>query len=150
MTINTLSKRVSAIRDRSAWGRGVAVYAAELLDGLKEAVDGGYFDAADLSAPRLLSRALLNGARDWDEYSYGGCSLYDDGDIAERLCTPSELKRTRNGARRPNAREDWLDVQSRALYQAAERILRAAAQISREENAVTVVTAVLPIAPAAA
>ena len=105
--------------NRSAWNRGVTAYAADLIEGLKEAVDGGYFDPYDLVAPRLVDRELLNGASDWHQYSWGGCSLIYDGQIAERLCTKSELKITRNGERNPNSREQWLDVQSRALYQAA-------------------------------
>lgn len=40
-------------------------------------------------------------------------------DIAELLCSPSELKRKKYGERRPNSREEWLDVQARALAQAA-------------------------------
>ena len=39
-----------------------------------------------------------------------------------RVCTPSELKRTDGGMNNPNSRETWLDVQSRALYQACNRI----------------------------
>lgn len=48
-----------------------------------------------------------------------------NADIAERLCCPSELKKTRNGERRPNNREEWLDTQARALYQAASRVVNA-------------------------
>jgi hypothetical protein len=69
---------------------------------------------------------LLNGASNWDQYSWGGCSLICDRDIAIRLCTPSELKKTRNGERRPNDREMWLDTQTRALRQAWFQIMRAA------------------------
>jgi len=65
---------------------------------------------------------MLNGAQNWYQYSWGGCSLIYDRDIAERLCTPSELKRTKNGERRPNQNEEWLDVQARALRQAARKI----------------------------
>ena len=72
----------------------------------------------------ISSAALLNGAKDWSQYSWGGCSLIYDPDIASRLCCPSELKKTRNGERRPNSREEWLDVQARALYQAANRVYR--------------------------
>ena len=108
--------------ERSAWSRGVKAYALELVEGLEEAIDGGYFDPEDLEAPKLVERALLNGASDWSAYSWGGCSLIYDGDIAERLCCPSELKKTRNGERRPNSREEWLDVQARALYQASRRV----------------------------
>lgn len=106
-------------KDRSAWDKGVTVYALEMVEQLAEAAEGGYIDADDLLAPRVLRKALLNGADDWSAYSWGGCSLIYNGDIAARLCCPSELKRTRNGERRPNSREEWLDTQARALFQAA-------------------------------
>lgn len=112
-------------KDRSAWDKGVTVYALELVEQLADAVRGGYIDADDLMAPRMLRKALLNGADDWSTYSWGGCSLIYNSDIAERLCCPSELKRTRNGARRPNSREEWLDTQARALHQAANRVYKA-------------------------
>ena len=112
-------------KDRSAWDKGVTVYALELVDQLADAVRGGYIDATDLMAPRMRRKALLDGADDWSAYSWGGCSLIYNSDIAERLCCPSELKRTRNGARRPNSREEWLDTLARALFQAANRVYKA-------------------------
>ena len=102
---------------RSAWGRGVHAYATELV----ESID----DPADLSNENLLRKALLNGADDWQQYSEGGCALIYDADIAERLCSPSELKRVRGGARQPNARENWIECQARALSQAASLVRRA-------------------------
>lgn len=110
----------------SAWNRGVKSYAVDLLDELAENIQGGYIDPADLESPALLKKALLNGAADWAQYSWGGCSLCYDCQIAERLCTPSELKRKRGGDLQPNSRETWLDVQARALYQAARWIIDAA------------------------
>mgnify|MGYP006978920536 CR=1 FL=1 len=104
---------------KSAWERGVYAYAVELTANAIDRAANGDF------APQTgaeLKRVLLNGASDWTEYSYGGCSLIYDGDIAERLCTPSELRRTRGGERRPNAREEWLDTQARALLQASHKI----------------------------
>ena len=100
---------------RNAWKRGVYDYALMLLDNCYDVED---FHAAD------LKEVLLNGARDWNQYSYGGCACIYDSDIAERLCTPSELKRRDYGRLRPNSREEWLDVQTRALYQAYIRIVR--------------------------
>ena len=111
---------------RSAWDNGVKVYALELLESLEEGINGAYIDPADLESTALLKKALLNGAADWSQYSAGGCSLIYDGDIAGRLCTPSELKRKRGGELEPNSRESWLDVQARALYQAARWIINAA------------------------
>jgi len=124
--INDLRKAVNAENARSAWSRGVKAYALELVDELEEAIENGYFEAEDLEAPKLLRKQLLNGASDWDQYSWSGCSLIYDSDIAERLCSPSELKKTRNGERRPNSREEWLDTQARALYQASNMICRLA------------------------
>ena len=126
MTINELRQGIENEPARSAWSKGVKAYALELIDELDEAIRGGYFAAEDIEAPNLLKRQLLNGAEDWSQYSYGGCALIYDGDIAERTCSPSELKKTRDGERRPNSREEWLDVQARALYQAARMICRLA------------------------
>lgn len=124
--IETMRADIIAHTERSAWSKGVTEYALELLDTLAEGIDGGYFYADGIAAPRVLEKNLLNGAADWSAYSWGGCSLIYDADIAERLCTPSELKKTRNGERKPNAREEWLDCQARALYQAARRVMNAA------------------------
>lgn len=106
-TINEIITAIEATNPRSAWGRGVKTYALELLEDLPANVN--YGSAASLEAD------LLNGASSWSQYSWGGCSLVYDEDIAARLCAPSELKKTRNGERRPNSREEWLDVQARAL-----------------------------------
>ena len=125
-TVNDIRNQIEASKPRSAWSKGVNLYALDLLDELEMAVRDGYFYEDDLLSPALLKRQLLNGASDWEQYSWGGCSLIYDGDIAKRLCTPSELKKTDNGRRRPNAREEWLDTQARALYQAASKICRLA------------------------
>lgn len=124
MDIEKLKNSITAEKQRSAWDKGVTQYALELVDELAEQIDGGYFDELNLSEPKKVRAALLNGAADWSQYSWGGCSLIYDSDIAERLCCPSELKKTRNGERRPNGREEWLDVQARALRQAANRVCR--------------------------
>lgn len=110
--------------ERSAWGRGVGVYALELVDGLQEWQD--WNNGAEIPTTRKeLETAILNGADNWDRFSDGGCSLVYDCDIAERLCTPSELKKTRNGERNPNGRENWIECQARALYQAFLKVWRA-------------------------
>jgi len=120
---NTVTKQklLSAVAahkaGRSAWGRGVKEYAFELVEGLDA--------SADLSNENLLNKALLNGAGDWQQYSEGGCALVYNADIAERLCSPSELKRVRGGERQPNSRENWLECQARALAQAAALVRRA-------------------------
>lgn len=120
-----------AKKARSAWSRGVFEYVRELWSDLCESIEGGYFDAEDIKAPQMVKKALLNGADSWSAYSWGGSSLIYNSDIAERLCCPSELKKTREGERRPNAREEWLDTQARALFQASEKLQR----IIKEEAA---------------
>lgn len=113
-------------KNRSAWDRGVSEYASELLDKIEEGLDRGWIEADDLCNRNLIERALLDGASDWSQYSWGGCSLIYDSEIAERLCSPSELKRTDYGRLAPNAHErDWLTTQARALFQASERIISA-------------------------
>lgn len=118
MTIKELRKAIEDEKTRSAWDNDKKVYALELLEDFQEDQEF-YASPAD-------KKALLNGADDWSQYSWGGSSLIYDCDIAERLCTPSELKKTRHGERRPNSREEWLDTQARALYQAANMICRIA------------------------
>lgn len=109
--LDRVRERIEARKERSAWGRGVKVYALELFEILE--------DCQELPETfQELRTAVLNGACDWRDASYGGCFLIYDGDIARRLCTPSELKRTSDGEKDPNPREIWLDVQARALSQA--------------------------------
>ena len=118
---------IAATPAHSAWARGVRAYATELCNSLR----GAAAYAAETGTPSPLTdretvrAALLNGARDWSEYSRGGCALIYDGDIAARCCNPSELRRTHGGEKRANAREDWLDVQARALYQAGAVLMAA-------------------------
>ena len=124
MTINELKQAIANEKPRSAWGRGVKGYAEGLAEELEEAIQGGYFAEDKLTDRAALKEQMLSGADNWSQYSYGGSALIYDGDIAERLCSPSEYKRSREGERRPNSREEWLDVQARALNQAAHMILR--------------------------
>ena len=122
--IEKLYQSIENEKQRSSWSKGVIEYALELVEQLSEQISDGHFDEFDLSDSEKVWAALLNGAANWSQYSWGGCSLIYDGDIAERLCCPSELKKTRNGERRPNSQEEWLDVQARALFQAANRVCR--------------------------
>ena len=116
-----LRKLVAEFPNTSAWKRGVKEYADELLDNLEE--KSQYYERLPKDE-KELKEWLLNGAMDWEDYSYGGCSLIYDSQIAERLCTPSELKKKDGGRLEPNSQESWLDVQTRALCQAYYRITR--------------------------
>ena len=98
---------------RSAWGKGVRDAAIDLL--------------TDCEPDTVITKEyLLNGAANWSEYSYGGCASIYDAQIAEQYCNPSELKRCKGGELMPNRDETWLDLQARALWQAARLILREA------------------------
>lgn len=129
-TIKAIYDDVKSTPARSAWTHGVKLYAFELISHLAEEVP-----ETDL-IPEKIDAAMLNGARDWYQYSEGGCACVYDEHIARRLCTPSELKRTYYGAKDPNPRETWLDVQARALFQAAHLIKVAAVKVAklREEG----------------
>lgn len=109
---NELRKLVEEIPNTSAWKRGVKEYADELLDNLEERAQS--YERLPKNE-KELKEWLLNGAMDWEDYSYGGCSLIYDGQIAERLCTPSELKKKDGGRIVPKRGETWFDEQSKAL-----------------------------------
>lgn len=119
MAKNLKAALIAAIESQSArstWDRATKIYAAEVIE------------AAELDNVQTiadLKKEILGGAESWKEYSYGGCSLIYDADIAARVCTPSELRAKRGGELQPSRRENWLDVQTRALGHAARRIVAA-------------------------
>ena len=101
----------------SKWQQGVNQYARELKSDFRENYPG----------QKMTQEKLLNGARDWKQYSQGGMSLIYNDDIADRLATPSELKKARGKSgyvgSMANKNESWLDVQARALHQASYKLL---------------------------
>lgn len=109
-TADVIFERIAHLNPRSAWNRGVVRYAMDLMN--------------DVDGKEITEKNLLGGADNWKEYSYGGCALIYDEDICHRLCTPSEIKKMHNGERRPNKQENWIDVQARALFQAAQLIMK--------------------------
>lgn len=113
MKTTELVKRIEATPARSAWAKGVKDYAIMIVERL---------EIESITREDIANKILLNGAENWSQYSYGGCALVYDKDIAESLCTPSELRKVtrKDGTVRQNAnsRENWLDAQARALFQA--------------------------------
>ncbi len=85
---------LEARKDRSTWNKGVTDFAIDLIDNI------------DFSKPTFNKSDLLNGASDWSTYSWGGCGLIYDADIAKALCSPSELKKCKGGKNRPNSCEE--------------------------------------------
>ena len=113
----TLDK-LKAVKCRSAWSKGVKEYAYSLLGNIFS-----YSDYKAINDCKSLHEVLLKGAKDWKQFSWGGYALICNADIAKTLCNPSELKKCKNGILRPNKKEQWLDVQARALFQ-AERLIK--------------------------
>ena len=111
MTKKELINAISASKARSAWAKGVKWYALNL-------VEESYKQDTDIVKVKMA--IYLNGAETWKEYSYGAhsCAFIYAYDIAKRLCTPGELKKTDFGHKQPNGSVTWLDVQARALKQA--------------------------------
>lgn len=110
-----IRERLAAFKPRSAWDKGVKEIAEGLLDKYEEIVR--YREGSD-PVPPLTEKTVLNGANSWEQYCYGGCAMICNREIAETLCTPSELRRTDYGRKAPNLRETWMDVQIRAYKQA--------------------------------
>lgn len=108
-------RELSIKKSRSHWEQGVTEYA--------EWMARIWRDSGDLKP--LTKDFLLNGASDWIQASWEGSWYIYDEDIAKTLCTPSELKRTDYGRKKPNKAEEWLDVQARALYQASLKVIKA-------------------------
>ena len=115
---DVIFERIAHLNPRSAWNRGVMRYALELINTVE-------------IGKEITEKSLLNGAKDWKEYSEGGCALIYDELICRRLCSPSEIKKTKDGERRPNKQETWLDVQTRALYQAARLIMKIKKEVEK-------------------
>lgn len=114
---------------RSAWGRGVDTYCMMMVDHLEE-YNGGQAP----TSLKELKEWLLNGARDWKQSSEGGQWLVSNEDIAKTLCSPGELRKVAGGRRQPNSHETWLDVQARALHQAAALVIDHARRINNWER----------------
>ena len=116
---NAIMDALKKEKARSAWKAGVILYAFDILDNIENG--------------EVTEKNLLNGAENWKQYSYGGCALIYDKDICHRLCTPSEIKKTKDGEKYPNKMENWLDVQTRALYQAYCLIMKINEEMEDEE-----------------
>ncbi len=71
----TIRQQIINSLTRSAWDKGVLVYALELFD--------NYIETSDIdSINQITEKDLLQGAKDWQQYSRGGFSLiYDEDSI---------------------------------------------------------------------
>lgn len=110
---------------KSKWRKGVISIAIDRLDEM----DNG----ATITWHNLLNGALWsdkeatfeNISSACDKYAWGGCGLICDEDIADLLATKSEAYyKNGNLKGKPNAREQWLDLYAKAVYQAFSLIIR--------------------------
>ena len=118
MNSNELLSKIEQIKTRSAWDKGVKGLMFMLA-----------YDAIGQRKTNIELDDLINIVnRPQDLYecarllSYGEMLLICDCEIAELLCTPSELRRNKHGKLNPNRRENWCDVQARACYQALKKL----------------------------
>lgn len=110
MTKQELLEKIQALKTRGALGAGRKEYALELVKTL---------ECTDVPRNKKeLEKLLLNGAKDWEQYSYGGCSLIYDEDICSRICTERVQKRKHYGELQPDGGRTWLDLQSAVLGEA--------------------------------
>ena len=118
MTLHTILYNVECTKIHSMWIEGVVYYAITILEPIIDRLG----EDTDFNEASALEQVLLNGSKDWNEYSYSGRAKVCDEDIASTLCTCIELERTDNGRKAPNQFESWFDVQARALSQAWQLI----------------------------
>lgn len=104
---------------QTKWEKGVKQYALELAT---EAEEKEYLSEEE------FGKALLNGAQDWRQYSYGGCSLINDDEIFCRLFTQTTLIKGKLGA---------LDLQAQALKKACNLVMKLAKKGVSSKNAVS-------------
>ena len=114
---------------RSAWDKGVRLYTHELAGNLFYWTSQGKY----LHGMEEAKEKAMQEEASWREYSKKGLSLESGEEIAERLCTASELKRCKGGLKAPNKNEGWDDVQARALAQAWEMLEDALWKTARQE-----------------
>lgn len=117
INIQTVMERVKAEHMRSPYRQGIQIQAVEMLQELSEK---GFPN--EYSSVKELKEALLNGAKDFKEWTYSGFGLIYDTDIAARFCGPKELKRVQNGLRDPHKGSTWIDMYAQAVNEAYKLI----------------------------
>lgn len=121
--IRDIRDEIDATPGGSAWMFGVHCYVVDILSGYIDGRGLTIWDEAERIG-KITEEDLLNGAKDWRQYSRTGNSLIYNRDICYRLCGRKDLERTREGEFLPNDHEDWLDLQAKALQQAAQIVIK--------------------------
>ena len=104
------------VNARSAWNKAVK---ADALDLIANVLEG--FSPEDYETVEQLRACMLNGANDWSAFSWGGCALVYNEDIRAHYLTLSEQRKYKGDT---ICGQHLLDIQARALYQAAALVLR--------------------------
>ena len=113
--IETIRKAIEAMIPRSAWDRGVKAYALDILREFDEWRE--FSESQGETLPNMDEHTALNGAKDWKQWSEGGCGLVYNHAIAERLYTPARVARLPKGF-------DGLAEEVRAVKRAWQLISR--------------------------
>ena len=118
MTIEEIRYEILKLQCTCAWEAGVRNYARDLLD-YSDFPDQDYMFTGDAED----RKRLLHGAKDWYEYSWGGCALEYDREIVLRLYDSEQIQKYKYGDIKPSVAETWKDIQARALAYAEALIL---------------------------
>lgn len=132
MTIEELETKIAGNVPKSAWSRGVKSYALEMLEKIEDTdAQADTITLGDLInhvGYKFIKIGCFTGALGaCSEMSWGGKFEIYSEDIAQRLATPSEIKKCthKNGSfRNEFGKIHWLDIQARAIYQAVMLIQR--------------------------
>lgn len=113
--ISKIKTWVESSSCKSHWERAVRDYALEMISQCDKKDITSYKQIPNhCDAKNMTDYALAKAL------SEGGCFEIYEADIAKRLCTPSQLKKVvhKDGTVRDLPCETWIDVQTRAIYQA--------------------------------
>lgn len=112
----TVATRIeNEVNARSVWNKAVK---ADVLELIENVLDN--FEPEQYGTAEQLRACMLNGAKDWEQYSWGGCALVYNDAIRSHYLTPSEQKRYKGDTVRGS---HLLDIQAEALSQAARLVL---------------------------
>ena len=105
---------------RGRYQKALYEYAFELVDNIENQYTTTAEELEHIENITDLKARALNGAEDWSQYSWGGCSLCYDYDILTRLFCPSFVKRHENADTVRGIH--LLDLQAIALARAFSKI----------------------------
>lgn len=129
--ISDIRNEIENYPSRTSWERGVRSFAVDIFDKYIEQLKLNLWDDR-VRIGKITEESMLNGAKNWNQYSRDGNYLIYNRDICRSLYNKKEQKRTKCGELPPNDHEDWLDVQGKALQQAAQIVMRIANRRDRD------------------